>query len=784
MAIDWRTVKKTPVLTWDCTTKPEGYFEIGQSVVKDGYRETAPVEHARFGVWFDLKHMDKPHLLEIHYPDDKPRILLCNNGSSYDMSCGVLTDGEGGDKVMYNLYWPRWERESLLICSWHGYEPAAAYSCVVYELDELPPEVSLPQGRRFGMQYEDPCNIGAGEGTFEFYGWLDRHVQYMKMTGQDRLVYPIHWYAGPQVPVTCQPTDKLNVVISRDRKHYSRCATSAWNWLEELLTRFDKEGMHFTASLTLLRLGNLLKHMNVDNEAIRAGADTYNNVRCDGKVVTSCNDWTGQYNAIICEDKVKAAMNGQGKLTTWAYGEKVTTSGCVPMFNVLHPEVQSQLLTYFSELAQMYGSHPSFEGLSINVWHASFIWYGNLEAGYDDVSFGLFEKETGLSAGFTGPDRFQKRYEWVTANHLETFIDWRCRRITQFIGRLRDALTAIRPDLTLTINMWNETSVNAHLWGILNTEAGQYGNRLSQYETYRRGGIDFRMLAKEPNVILSIERNAARDRSKGPEPEKRHMFTDMGWLDTETYEILEQAPLSHNYNMNCWCEAWGQHSIFDCDPEDPNVPFVRDMPDYTADYIFRENSYYPDDPDCRVFGTDQQIRITAPQPADYLEYLSAGLALHDALSITAGGLYMDKAHAPEQLAFAEEYRKLPPVKFHTVMLDPVAVRWHESGWVYALSREPYPIAITLLGDTVTLEPFQLKVWQTPIAEAPAVQLEIDAQQIAAYHRQAEETITLLKNSGIPTAGDIANQIDQALDAGEYARLRHLVGSYYPSRLKQ
>jgi hypothetical protein len=777
--MDWSTVKKSVIFSCDCACEQAGYFEVGEAAVKNGYRETAPIDHARFGYRVRLPHVSKPHLLEVHYPDDLPRMLLIGNGSSYDLSCGVFTEGMGGERVMYNLFWPRWEEETVVFCSWHGSEPAAVSSFSVYELDELPSAVELPHGRRFGVQYEDPCNIGAGEGAFEFYGWLDRHVNYMKMTGQDRLVYPIHWYHGPQVPVDCQPHEKINTVIMPDRKFYSRSKTESWDWLDVLLDRFDREQMKFTGSLTLLRLGHLMKNMQTDMAAIRAGADTYNNMRFDGQVQTSTNDWTPQYSARIYPDKLNAAMRGE-KMTTWGYGERRNDpSYHGPIFNVLHPEVQRQMFEYFSELAHKYAKHPSFEGLSINVWHSTLIWYGNLRFGYDDYSFSLFEKETGLMSGIVGENRFERRYEWVMAHYKELFIDWRCRKITEFIRQLRDVVVAARPDLTLTVSMWNEPACVGHMMNALDTEEGQYGNRQSQYEIYRNGGIDLKLLSNEPNIILSIERNACRDRSKGPQEEKRHMFTDMGWLDKETYDILESAPQTHNYNMNSWCEAWGKHSIFSCE-NDPNVAKIKQLPDYAADFVFRENSYYDDDKECS-FGYDGQIRITAPFPVDYAEYLTAGLALHDALSITTGGLYLDKAHAIEQLAFAKEYRKLPPVKFHTVLIDPVAVRWHESGLVYTLSREPYPITIRVNDTQMELAPFELKVWKMPLEEAPTVQVHIPAAKMQEYGERAMEAAGRLRTSGNLSAQKIAAEIDQAASNGQYTRLRHLLNSYYVKR---
>lgn len=96
-----------------------------------------------------------------------------SNGSSYDLSCGVFTEGKGGEGVLYNVFWPRWEEETVVFCSWHGKEPAAVCSFAVYELDRLPKAAELPRGRSFGMQYEDPCNIGAERAPSSFTaGWI------------------------------------------------------------------------------------------------------------------------------------------------------------------------------------------------------------------------------------------------------------------------------------------------------------------------------------------------------------------------------------------------------------------------------------------------------------------------------------------------------------------------------------------------------------------------------------------------------------------------------------
>jgi len=128
--------------------------------------------------------------------------------------------------------------------------------------------------------------------------WEERVITYARHSGQKLLVYPMAWYAGPQFPSRREPSDGINIVVARDRKQYIMWTTHPADWYATLLERFGKEGLQFQGSLTLLRLGSLLKNMNIDLEAIRGGADTYNNMLWNNRVQSGTNDWTPLYNAL------------------------------------------------------------------------------------------------------------------------------------------------------------------------------------------------------------------------------------------------------------------------------------------------------------------------------------------------------------------------------------------------------------------------------------------------------------------------------------------------------
>ncbi|MBO5218031.1 MAG: hypothetical protein J6C52_01285, partial [Clostridia bacterium] len=655
--------------------------------------------------------------------------------------------------------------------------------------------------RSFGIQYEDPCNVGSSEGCFEFTPWLERHIAYMKMTAQNRLIYPINWYHGPIIPVKCQPHERWNTVVMPDRRQYRRSTFQTPDWLEQLLTRFDAEGLRFTGSLTLMRLGNLMKGMNIDRDAVAAGADTWNMVLYDGSVQGTPNDWTSIYNPIIFPQIAESGVTG--KPYELAYGECRTSDVTAPMFNPVHPEVRRQVREYIREIAEKYAHHPSFEGLCVNFWHGTFLWYGNLLAGYDDVSIRMFCDDTGITIPVAedAPDRFAARYRWLMANAKEAFIDWRCREIYRFLCELRDILVSVRSDLRLTLNIWCEPSRQGFYPGREGlpgaTESStQYGIIDSHHEIFRMNGIDVDMFRNEPGISLCVERDFCRDMAdRNGREHFRRCLTDARFLDEALYNRMRASETSEAFHFNCWVERWGRHINSLCTEADAeNVAAIRQFGDYAPEFIHSENCLFDDMTTCDFF-YGSQLRITAMFPPEpyFTELMGADLALHDALSITAGGLYLDKGHTENQVKFASEYRRLPAVKFNDLpgYLDPVCIRWLNLAgktYVYALNREPYDIGLTFAcGDareSLMLEPFELKVFMYDGEDVPAeAAITLPEAVVCSYRANAEKASVALEAcaaseaewaKGIPV---VLAQLHEAASRGEYAKLRHLLVCY-------
>jgi len=344
--------------------------------------------------------------------------MMINDCFSYDLSTGVFTDGEyevtNTIREIHHIFWPRTTDMTITFTAWGKNEPAAAFGFSIYELDELKcndiEKSDYINTRKFGVQYEDPCGAVSDLGAQTFDEWGDKFIEYAKHTGQNVIVQPINWYSGPMFDSKTQPAALWYWLTLSNRQQYTVTSSKPDDWISPFLDKCEAANIDFIGGMTLLRLGNLLENKNVDLDAIIDGKDTYNNMRFDNKVQASTNDWTLIYNALNLEKMIKEGRKVRSNENfEYVYGEKTDDFGAAPMFNPLHPEVQRQLIEYFEEISEKYGNKKAFKGVSINIWHATLVWYSSLSVGYDDYTINLFAKETGIKIPCEekDPERFR-----------------------------------------------------------------------------------------------------------------------------------------------------------------------------------------------------------------------------------------------------------------------------------------------------------------------------------------------------------------------------------------
>lgn len=709
----------------DCTGEypADRYFAQGKTEVCQSpagrYRQAEGRPLARFGYRFAVEHAGQPHLALIRYPDDRRRFMCIMDGTCYDLTTGVFT---GGAQPLSNrmlelrqVFWPRWQDCSIVFTTWSHGEPAAAASVEVYQLEPLP-VLDVPgdpgdgSRRELGIQYEDPCGTGASEGATSREEWVEHVAAYMRYSGQKLLVYPLVWYHGPQYPSTREPADAFDLVVGRDRRQYVRWTTRPPEWVAPLLERFGREGLEFQASLTLLRLGSLMAQMNTDPEAVNRGAETINNLLWQGQVQSGTSDWTVVYNVRNYPALLDYYAAGRDmKDFPWAYGERGGPHPA-PLFNPLHPQVQEAVVGVVREIAQRYGGYPAFTGISLNLWHATILWFASLHAGYDDVTVNAFAADTGIEVpGDSGdPSRFGQRYEFLTFVCRPAWIEWRCRRVRDLVRRIRDAIVEARPDLRLVLTLWDETTVPQTLgW---TRAAHQLHSRPNTVQLYREGGLDAGLFRDEPGVELDLSLGNTRDRGGHPRHstsgveaplEATTMYRDHDFLDRESLQAIAAQRRPGVFVFNCWVEAWGEHRWFPCEPGDEPSRDLALMSGQPAEGLFRMNSKYPED----GFWWDSQLRITPPFQGGvhFLEPYAHAVAELDACRITRGGLFLDKAHSEELQGFARAFRSLPRERFATVgtRTDPVALRTlvrEGRRFFYLVNREYYPVEVEVQFD--------------------------------------------------------------------------------------
>lgn len=816
----------------DCTREypADTYFSNGDVRVTSSevgrYREAEAKPLSRFGYRFSVKNIGKPHLAVVRYPDDKRRFMCMMDGTSYDLTIGTFT---GVKQPLTNkmqeirkVFWPRWNDCSIVFMTWGNGEPAAVADIQIYEIDDLPAlnisksDENIPT-RELGLQFEDPCGTAFSMGAYTEQEWLDRTVSYMHYTGQNLLTYPIVWYHHPLYPSECEPSGLFGSVAAPDRTIYARWTSHPIDWVDTMLKKFEKEGLEFQGALTLLRLGSLMKNMNINLDSIKAGKETYNNMLANDQVQASTADWTLEYNVINFENQA----NGTHK--EWAYGEHNGPFGKGPMFNPLHPTVQKAILTLVSEIANRYGKSPAFKGISINMWHATMLWYFSLQSGYDDYTVGLFEKETGIKIPVDpkAPDRFSKRYNYLTSNYQEQWMSWRCQKIGELVRKMRDVLIGVRPDLQLTLTMWTETTIPGW-FGTPGKPEHQIFARKSLYQLYREGGLDVKLYSNEPGIDIDYSMVPSRDRdawgTKGADTplEKTCSFRDHDFLDKETLDAVGQQKYPGAFIFDCWVEAWGKHSdtprAADDQQQAKKLTAIWGKP---ADGIRRDNSVYPKDD----FWWDSQSRITPHFQGGtyYMEYFAHVLAELDACHITRGGLFTDTGHSEMIQEFAKAYRVLPAKKFGTIgtTTDPVAVRsllLNGKLYFYLVNREYYPVKVTLhfnrdkndFADMVTgqkintsesfqieLGPYALRSFMADSdAEITGFETRIPETIKSALLQEAEKVkidIEKVKKSGKELPLNIVRavyEMDLAFSEGRYAYARKILNSYPMMKVKE
>ncbi len=157
---------------------------------------------------------------------------------------------------------------------------------------------------------------------------------------------------------------------------------------------------------------------------------------------------------VISEEPEKAVgielVNLHGQ--TWRKTEGVSR-GQAPFYNPLNLRVQNEIVNIFRELVLRYKSHPSFQGVSVQLTMNGYLQLPGLKWGYDDVTVSQFEKETGVKIP-VGPEsqKYETRYQFLTTSAFPQWTQWRCQKIKELHQRLAEILLKERPDARIVFS--------------------------------------------------------------------------------------------------------------------------------------------------------------------------------------------------------------------------------------------------------------------------------------------------------------------------------------------
>ena len=396
------------------------------------YRETGDVRQDLFAYRIDVGTLGKPHILEFDYPDDCERMIYCgifdtfpvrmtNNtfplgsrawaNATGSVRCGGVMPVSGQKKTLGVLFFPGSRSATVYFRTGLDGTRAAVSEIRVYEADDLP-AMALPRTTRvFGNHNERPL----------FYPWgtfvTPKSHEYDKCA-QWRSWAAAYWSTVNRIRQLkyCGMNASIEGGYMYGFGFPSLSGASEWtaedfDLLPVVLGMYRHNGIRAYLSYEYISAPDLI------NTGIRGVSDKEN--------------WDGTAQPSDQVDR---------------YGKQVT--GFCPNINSFNPGVWQSMTNVMGELYSRYSGYGVVEGVVIQIggeFQPSFVHLRDDvsadEVGYDDVTVGCFEKETGIRLGLpkTGRERFLRRYDFLMGKYEK---EWRAWRRTAVKSRL-DALRRI-----------------------------------------------------------------------------------------------------------------------------------------------------------------------------------------------------------------------------------------------------------------------------------------------------------------------------------------------------
>lgn len=433
----------------------------GRVVTADGmrYRETGSGVYDYFAYRLHLRERGATYLIEIVIPDNRPRyvascvvesypIPFCNNfargNRGWITSSGAALTGteryplSGGRKTLRYLYHPGSFNAAVVVMSGAQDAPAAACEINLYRVaDGLPALAIPPTDRRFGqhnerlstmaltMAVDQPLELdvwmrrnGHRDAWANGYRAIERKIRFLRFQGQNMTVEGVYMYDQGDYP---------------SLRHNRFCSNQEFDLPHLMLRMYARNDIRC-----------LLGFEYCNSPAVAAsGTDTVSDRRV----------WQG----------------APGMHMVDRHGRQLVGSFSRDGINFLDPRVEATMLDTLGEIYDRYQGVGRPEGLFMvtgDWWAPGFIRGGYrdvdaTEVGYDDLTVGLFERETGIHLGIAADDprRFQARYDLLMGAHRALWLHWRGVKLRACMQRLSDRIRR-------GANKWDLQLYPSSGWGV------------------------------------------------------------------------------------------------------------------------------------------------------------------------------------------------------------------------------------------------------------------------------------------------------------------------------
>jgi len=713
------------------------------------YRTTTEKLHSWFAYRFDVENPNKPHILSVTYPDDAERansFEVHDAAERHPKGAGVITGRyfrvTNTMRKQDVVFWPNKKKCVFTVTNWHRGSAAAAASFEVYEvLDGLPAVVmNLPEGlpqRQIGLYVEDASADGYWGGVNpSLEQWdvtLENLSSYLSYVGQNVYSYPITWYDGPIFP--CPTTEKAG----RNSGAYNNNPAGMF---DIMLDKFEQRGIGLYG---ILYLRDTYALHNISDDP---AADGIYQIWRDGK-----------------------------RRTHWVGKRSPSGYNLGPLYNPLHPKVQEVFFGIVDDFLANYGDKPGLSGISISQglgWggcpSAESLAFERLDSDYSDFTINLFEKETGIRVPGTAddPNRFEKRYQFLTGEKRSEWIKWRCEKIHEVTMKICERVWNTRPDLKVIIS-FSGSPVNARN----RTGVVPWLGDIDWNEALLECGLDLELYKGNPRLLIEYHALLG-DHSWAhtgiPDPHRDRLMRSIPEFNAP---FFNGANTARSFHHNYWEALW----IYD---------------------ELKEG--WPD-----AFGNSPggPVRVITPAGNNILEPWAESLGQSEMTVMFQGGMGTSpmQGHKVEASYFAKAFRALPAVAFDDVdgLSDPVRVRQYthdKETYFYLVNRAPFEVKVDLglsrkavvtdlvSGDTnrafsgyeVALEPYMLRSFKMNKSRItggktriPADEIKTLESKLAQTSKEYSELLELIKKIDEPTGLALnAPELSTWLERGQNA----------------